>query len=334
MGRMGDVISFGSEGPRRPRRWLIAAVLAGVLVAAVAFFAFRDDPGPQAAPPPAPTPTLSSEPTAEVTESPGPPCVPVGSGQRPAPTTSVAGLSLADGGSASDSCDRAALDGPWTVVLRRPDGSLGRRGAVVTFPVDPPAPGRAVTVGRVRGTAVDRMITWPVAGAYAQVRGDLSQGDLVALALATKVVDDHPTVSAPAGLRVVASGPYRPPSVHQVRYGAESVGERDVLGGGLVYTGVTSGGGFEDQLFAAPDVSDAGPVDGFPAVVSGVAGGNATLAWEPEPGVVVYVGYSGAELSDTTIAALRRLATRGQILDNAAWQATAPQTINQQNDPG
>ncbi|WP_147315685.1 hypothetical protein [Asanoa ferruginea] len=329
---MSDVISFGSDGPRRPPRWLIAITLCAVVVAVVAFVAFRGRLAQQAAPPPAPTSAPTTD-AVDLTPPSGPPCVPVGRGQQPAPTTEVAGLRLADTGSASVSCDRAALDGPWTVVVRRPNGSLGRHGAVVTFPVDPPAPGRPVMVGGVRAVAAARLVTWPVAGAHAQVRGDLSQADLIAIAAATKVVDDRPTVSPPAGLRVVASGPYRPPSIHELRYGGESVGEGAIFGGGLVYTGVTSGGGFEDRLFAAPDVVDVGPVDGFPAVVSTVAGGNATLAWEPQPGVVVYVGYSGPELSDTTIAALRRLATRSQLLDNAAWQATAPQTIDQQNDP-
>jgi hypothetical protein len=332
---MGDVISFGSEGPRRPPRWLIVAAVCGVVGAAVAFFAFRGDPAPPAASQQtaASQQIATSAPTRETAEPPSaPPCVPVGQGQQPAPTGAVVGLSLADTGSSSESCDRTALDGPWTVVVRRPGGSLGHDGAVVTFPVDPPAPGRAVMVGRARGTAADRLVTWPVAGAYAQVRGDLGDADLLAVAEATSVVDHHPTVSPPTGLRVVTSGPYRSPSLHEVRYDAAVVGEREVLTGALVYTGVTSGGGFEDRLFAT-DVGQDGPVDGFPAVLSQVGGGNATLAWEPEPGVVVYVGYSGPQLSDTTIAALNRLATRNQVLDKAAWQATAPQSIDQPNQP-
>ncbi|MEV4622349.1 hypothetical protein AB0J74_26995 [Asanoa sp. NPDC049573] len=324
---MGDEISFGSDGPRRPPRRLIVAALVVVVAAAVAFVAFvafRGDDDRQAAPAPSPSTT---------DPRPVPPCAPVGGGQRPAPTAPVAGLSLADGGSSSESCDRTALDGPWTVVLRRPDGSLGRRGAVVTFPVDPPAPGRAVMVGRVRGTAADRLITWPVAGAHARVRGDLSQADLLAVAAGTTVVDDRPTVSPPPGLRVVASGPYRPPSLRERRYDAEAVGEREVLSGALVYSAVTSGGGFEDRLFAG-DVAEMGPVDGHPAVLSRVGGGNATVAWELEPGVVFYIGYSGPELRDPTIEALRRLTTRSQILDAAAWQATSPNIIEQPNQPG
>ncbi|HTF09571.1 MAG TPA: hypothetical protein VK659_15495 [Asanoa sp.] len=333
---MGDVISFGQERRRRPLpRWLIVAAMLFVVVGAVAFVALRDDGDrPAAAPTGSPTTTTAPAETAVAEPPPGPPCLPVGWGQRPAPTESVAGLDLGAGtGGAIDRCDRTAVDGPWTVVLRQPGGSLGRQGVVVTFPVDPPAPGRQVSVGGVRGVAADRMVTWPLARGYGRVRGDLSDASLIAVAAATKVVDGHPAVSPPAGLAVVASGPYRPPTIHELRYGADEVGERDTLGGALVYTGVTSSGGFEDQLFAS-DSTDAGPVDGYPAVVSSVSGGNATLAWEPAPGVVVYVGYSGPELNDATFVALRRLAARTQILDNAGWQATHPSTSDQTNDPG
>jgi hypothetical protein len=218
------------------------------------------------------------------------------------------------------------------VVVRRPDGSLGTHGAVVTFPVGAPTAGRSVGVDGVVGEADSGMVTWPVAGAYARIRGDLSEAELVAIAARTTVVTGRPTVLAPAGYTVVATGPYRPPTIHELRYGSAEVGEQAALGDGLTYTGVTSGGGFEDQLYAVPTATG-GPVHGRPAVVSSVFGGNATLAWEPTPGVVAYVGYSGSRL-DEAIAALHRLAGQTRALTSTEWQATHPQTVDQINEPG
>jgi hypothetical protein len=65
-----------------------------------------------------------------------------------------------------------------------------------------------------------------------------------------------------------------------------------------------------------------------------VFGGNGTLAWEPTPGLVAYVGYSGAPLDDKAITALQRLAARARALTSTQWQAINPQTIDQTNDPG
>jgi hypothetical protein len=140
-------------------------------------------------------------------------------------------------------------------------------------------------------------------------------------------------VHPPAGYTVVATGPYRPPTIHELRYGSAAVGQQAALGDGLTYTGVTSGGGFEDQLYAVP-TDNGGLVNGEPAVVSPVFGGNATLAWEPTPGVVAYIGYSGSRLDDKAIAALQRLAGQARALTSTEWQATHPQTIDQINEPG
>jgi hypothetical protein len=131
----------------------------------------------------------------------------------------------------------------------------------------------------------------------------------------------------------VATGPYRPPTIHELRYGSTAVGEQAALGDGLTYTGVTSGGGFEDQLYAVP-TDNGGLVNGKPAVVSPVCGGNATLAWEPTPGVVAYNGYSGSLLDAKAITALHRLAGQARALTSTEWQATHPQTIDQINEPG
>lgn len=204
---------------------------------------------------------------------------------------------------------------------------------MVTFPVGAPSVGHSVGVGGVIGKAEGGMVMWPVAGAYARIRGDLSEAELIAIAGRTTVVAGRPVVRQPAGYAVVSTGPYRPPTIHQIRYGSAWVGEQEALGNGLTYTGVTSGGGFEDQLYAA-QTDDAGPVHGRQAVVSTVFGGNATLAWEPAPGIVAYLGYSGSQLDDEAVAALRRLAERSRALTSSEWRATNPQIIDQINEPG
>ena len=331
-----DIVSFGSDKPRRPPlRWLIVAgvVVLSAAVLAVTVVLFGDHRMPlvtPVSPSPSPSPTLP-------VETVGPPCVPVGWAQSPALVDPVAGLLVArvsaGPGTTLERCDRTAVDGPWTVVVRRSDGSLGRNGAVVTFPVGAPRAGRSVGVGGVIGRAEGGMVTWPVGGAYARIRGDLNRIELTAIAARTTVVAGRPVVRQPAGYAVLSAGPYRPPTIHEIRYGSAAVGEQEALGSGLTYTGVISGGGFEDQLYAAR-TDDGGLVHGRPAVVSHVFGGNATLAWEPAPGVVAYIGYSGSQLNDEAVAALRRLAERARALTSSEWRATNPETIDQINEPG
>jgi hypothetical protein len=65
-----------------------------------------------------------------------------------------------------------------------------------------------------------------------------------------------------------------------------------------------------------------------------VFGGNGGLGWEPAPGVVAYVGYSGGQFDDDAVAALRRLAARTYPLSPAAWQAAHPIVSDQTNDFG
>jgi hypothetical protein len=259
---------------------------------------------------------------------------------RPVPTPPVPGPAalVIDGGgpvdlSTLDRYDRTAAGGPWTVVVRRTSGWLGHQGAVVTFPVGAPAGGQVVTVGTVSGKALPGTVVWPLDGAYARIRGDLGEPELVALAARTTVVAGRPSTRPPPGYVVVSTGPYRPPSIHETRYGTVSLGEQAALGSGLTYTGVASGGGFEDQLYATP-TGPGGLVRGRPAVVSRVFGGNATLAWEPAAGTVAYVGYSGAELNAAAVAALQRLAMRTRPLSSTQWQSTRPQTADQTNEPG
>ncbi|MFF7642943.1 hypothetical protein [Streptomyces canus] len=58
------------------------------------------------------------------------------------------------------------------------------------------------------------------------------------------------------------------------------------------------------------------------------------LVWEPEPGLVAYVGYSGASLAEGAVAALHQIAERTRLLSAEQWQATRPQTNDQTNDFG
>ncbi|HEX5543204.1 MAG TPA: hypothetical protein VFX60_16875 [Micromonospora sp.] len=329
-----DIITFGSEKPRwPPPRWLVVVgviVLSLAALAVIAYVNIGDHRAPGSV-----TSTVAS-PTVTVESVDGPPCRPIGWAQSPPVDDSVAGMLIdhvaAGPGSTFERCDRTVADGPWTVVVRRSDGSLGNRGAVVTFPVDAPTAGRSVNIGEVIGKAEGRTVIWPLDRAYARIRGDLSEAELIAIAARTTVVAGRPAVQPPAGYAVAFTGPYRPLTIHQVRYASTAVGEQAVLGEGLTYTGVTSGGGFEDQLYAV-HTDNGGLVNGKPAVVSPVFGGNATLAWEPTAGVVAYVGYSGAELDDRAIAALQRLAGRTHVLTSTEWQATNPQTIDQVIEP-
>ena len=317
---MTDIVTFGpGEPPRRPSRRLIVAglvLLTAVAGGTAAAVMVRRSPSP---PPAVSIPTCRPAPDPAGTV---------------APVALVIDCAARTGGSL-DRRDPTASRGPWTVVVRRHDGSLGRNGAVVTFPAAaaPPAAAASVDVGGAPGRAGPGTVTWPVGGAFARVRGDLPQPALLAIAAATTVAAGRPAVDPPAGYAVAGRGTYRSPATHEIRYGTADLGEQDALSGGLTYTGVTGGGGFEDQLYAVPR-TDGGPVGGRPSVVSSVAGGNGSLAWEPAPGVVAYVGYSGAVLDDHAAAALQRLAERTRPLDEGQWQSRRPHRVEQVDEPG
>ena len=242
-----------------------------------------------------------------------------------------------------DRRDSQAEQGPWTVILRRADGSLGSHGAVVTFPVPilDLFPGRRVTVRGAPGSAHRGEIVWPIGGAFARVQGDLGDTRLLEIARRTSIVRGRPRVRAPKGLSVVFTGPYRAPLAREARYGSVELGEGDSLGHGLTYTGVVRAGGFEDQLYARHRRDQrynthrrgGSRVHGRPAVLSSVQGGNDTLAWELAPGLVAYVGYSGNSLDDAAARALTRLAERARLVSPVAWQPVT-QTVEQVNDFG
>jgi hypothetical protein len=335
-----DVISFGSDKPRRPlprppRRAVVvglAAAMCAVLVAGIVLVRRGGQPAPDAASPAAPS---SAAPPSNAPSRPVRTAVPSAPPCPDAPEMTALVIDGVSGGwgGTLESCDSEAVKGPRSVVVRRHDGSLGSHGAVVTFPVAAPAGGVPVRVNGAAAWTVAGSVTWPLAKAYARVRGDLDQATLLAVAQRTTAPGGRPRVRPPAGYDVVWSGPYRATAVHEVRYGSEDAGEAAALGDGLTYTGVTSGGGgFEDQLYLHSTAG--GLVGGVPTVLSQVAGGNATLAWELQPGMVAYVGYSGAALDDEAAAALRRLAARARLLSLADWWFSNPQTAYQVNEPG
>lgn len=196
------------------------------------------------------------------------------------------------------------------------DRGLGRHGAVVTYPAsvtDFADTGAPIRVGSTTGISGRGFILWPLGNGRARVRGDLPQADLVHIAQLTTVVAGRPQVRPPAGLRVIARAPYRLPLIHEIWYGSSKLGLGSALGGGITFTALTSGGGFEDALYAT-GATPAGTVDGAPALVSSVQGGNGTLAWEPSAGVVAYVGWSGAPISAKAVTALRNLAAGTYLL--------------------
>ena len=320
----------GSRAARAPRGLVLVAVLAsavGLAVAANTLGGSSTQPPPR--PPPADATATVSEPTSS--DSLTTPSIRVETA-----LPAIGGLAL--GGSRGGYVTRndpTAVTGPWTVVVRRADGSLGRYGAVVTYPAptnDAPNTGASIRVGSVSGISGPGFILWPLGNGQARIRGDLPQADLVHIAELTTVVAGQPQVAPPAGFRVIARAPSRLPLIHEVRYGSSDLGVGRALGDGLTYTGLTSGGGFEDALYAE-GATPAGTVHGAAAVLSSVQGGNGTLAWESSPGVVAYVGWSGAPVNAKTVTALRTLAEGAYILTPNQWLAAKPQLDDQENNP-
>jgi hypothetical protein len=90
---------------------------------------------------------------------------------------------------------------------------------------------------------------------------------------------------------------------------------------------------YRNRLYAT-NARAAGTMHSKPAVVTSALSGNGLLAWEPTPGVVAYVGYSGAPLTDRAIAALHRIAERTRLLSPRQWQTAGPRTTDGVNDFG
>lgn len=331
---MVEVLHAGPPERPGPRPgWVL--LVAGAVLAALALAGWQLAGGsPGAAKTPASSATsapATSAPSASPPElSEAEECPGAGSSASSTPAVRGELAALAFTGTAPgqtvDRWDQGASRGPWAVVVRRRDGSLGRHSAIVTFPAEPLSYGRAARVGGVSGRVSPGGVSWPIGAAHARVRGDLDEGVLVQIAEGTRVVAGRPRVRPPAGYAVASVGPYRAPHVREVRY----YGQLDRVLGGLVYTGVTAIGGFEDQLHSVP-TRPCGLVHGRPAVVSSMDGGNGTLAWELAPGQVAYVGYSGSNLYGPVLAAVHRLAQQSQPMDDAQWRATDPRVVLERN---
>jgi hypothetical protein len=205
------------------------------------------------------------------------------------------------------------------VVIRGPGGRFGVNGAVVTFPVDHTTLGNpaARPPGAVWNSG-EQLLVWPLAGSHAQIVGDLGQARLADLAMSIRIGRGEPHLTALNGFTTAATIPYRSSVVHEMRYSTADLG-RSELGEGLIYTGALSGASFESQVFEAR-ARPAGLVRGRPAVYAEAKGRNGTLAWEPAPGEVAYIGFSGPPAPAGTIEVLRALADQGRALTPAQWQ--------------
>lgn len=351
----GDDTEVIGGGYRRP--WLLYSVVA-VIVLAVVVGAVSQLAGPGAGPSTAAGPSASA--SAGPSSPPGPPRTgPTGWSAYPVPRRTdhppIPGCSVDlpapvlrgdRRGAGFEVWDCASVPyGPRAWVLRDADtGSFGWHGAVVTYPVE--HPGELVTPGRrhgIRGWWSRREVVVRVGGGLARVRSDLGDDTLAAIARGLRVGRDGDLqVTAPAGLELVARNVwYRPPLLRGVRYGSADLGERTALGYGLTVVGVLDGARFEDRVYGgtralglaeAPmrTALRAGQVHGHPAVLSGVQGGNASLAWQRDDGDVVFVGYSGAALDQDARAALRRLAHRVALVDVQRWSHLVGQVESQQ----
>jgi hypothetical protein len=236
-------------------------------------------------------------------------------------------------GQGLESRDAGAVPGPWSLIVRRTDGSLGRHSSVITFPVTPPAGVRTrarVHVGGVTGFEDGAGgIVWPVDGKFARVRGDLGLATLAAVAARVSVRHGRPAMDhPPTRFRVVAAEPYRAPVVSELRYNSLNVNSGPI--DGLIFTNVLRCASFEEALFVE-GFSPAGIIGGHPAVLSSVGGGNADLAWEPTPGTVALVGFSGNLGAQASRASLIGLARGGQLLDRRQWQAIHPSIVKNTN---
>ncbi len=228
--------------------------------------------------------------------------------------------------------DPGALTGPWSLIVRRSDGSLGVHSSVITFPVSVSAGVRTrarIRVGRVNGYD-DGFggIVWPIDGKYAGIHGDL-RTRLAEIAGQVSVRHGRPAMDhPPPGLRVVAAEPYRAPVVAESRYDSSRLNSGPI--DGLIFTDVLRCASFEDALFVE-GVSPGGNIGGHPAVMSSVGGGSAALAWEPTPGSIVLVGYSGGLAVPASTVSLVDLARGGRLLDHRQWTATHPSVIKDTN---
>jgi hypothetical protein len=230
-----------------------------------------------------------------------------------------------------DRRDPDTADGAYSLVVRAKDGSMIYRTAVVTYQPDVAA---TVPVGSesIEASGVTELLLARQSGTLRVRAVGLTPAEVSGIGDATQVVDGRPaiTLSSLPEFSVVASGSSTPSTLREARYGCEVVGEIDTQG--LCYTGLTFSPGFEDALFEAG--FQPGPlVAGRPSAVSMIGGGSGSLAWEPRPGVIAYIGYSANPLvsEPSTVDAMARLAERVRLLSPEEWTATNPALSTQTN---
>lgn len=227
--------------------------------------------------------------------------------------------------------DPAAADGPQSIVVRRVGGTITNGTAVVTFPAQGIVPADDVIETRPLTGAMTIAMTQS-AGRLV-VRGvGLTTDEVRAIAQAIEIDDGRPVFDPGSNLsefEVVAAGSHHPQVIRQARHGCADLGEADL--GSLCYTGLSTSLGFEDTLYSR-DFQPGPAVNGRPSVISTVGGGSLTLAWETQPGVIAYVGYSGNDIGEGQIAALHRFAERAALIPPTDWSQTQPQVVTQTND--
>jgi hypothetical protein len=243
----------------------------------------------------------------------------------------VGGLVLGDpppvSGWSLERYDCNAPSGPWSLVIRSTGGRFGVDGAVVTFPVRGSSTGQPLTKppGARWYPALARLV-WPLGGSYAQIVGDQERSTLADLAMRITVEAGKPHLKSPESLTTqhgfvaAMTIPYASALVHEMRYRASDLRQETKFGDANLYTGVLTGAAVESEAYQV-HARAAGLVRGRPAIYVAVPGSHRTLAWEPVPGEVMYIGVSGAETTSTrvTIEALRALADTGKAVTATQW---------------
>lgn len=327
--REPDEVDNREERPSRSSGLTLVGLLGGAVLAAV-LVGQLTAPDPPARSPTAVAPTnVSDLPTTTA------PNKPIGVGSLKRCPVQLGGLTLGEDlqvpGSTSEIWDCDALtQGPWSLVIRAPDGHFGVRSAVVTypFPGTSPLPDKPVTKPQGgRWNADAQSLIWPLAGSHAQIVGDVGQAQLADLAMRVTVVSGLPHLAALDGFTAAATTTYRFPLIHEMRYETVDLGQESKLGTGEVWTGVTTGASFEFELLrvrAVPGGSafykSAGVVRGKPAIYARAPDSNWILAWESAPGEVAYIGYSGPVSPADAVEALRSLADKGKVLTPGQWE--------------
>lgn len=228
-------------------------------------------------------------------------------------------------------CDALTL-GPWSLVIRAPDGHFGTKSAVVIYP-SPDQPDQfGLPVAKPQGgkwNAESRSLVWPINEGYnAKIVGDLGVTRLADLATRITTQQGRPYYSPADGFAATPATTYRPPAVHELSYQSVDLGQEGRLGTGEIWTAVMSGTGAEAQAFE-DGARPAGLVRGKPAIYttnpypprySFAAGQNSgALCWESARDEVTCIGFESPATEKEAIEVLRALADKGTMLSPAQW---------------